>query len=251
MSSLRLWASSIGQPVAVQTSNNIISSLTWRLTSNVPEYDDYMFKNRTDAGQKLAHVLDDHDTEADIVLAIPRGGLPVGRVVANYLQIPLDVVSARKIGAPQNAELAVGAVANDGTVWLNETLINEMGLEDTYLEDQIEHQRQVALHKLKQYRGDRQPLEYSGKTVLIVDDGVATGATTIACIRQIKNAGAECVILAIPIAPPDTIEKLQSEADEVICVESPPHFRAVGQFYESFEQVSDERAKSYLDRTED
>ncbi|MGB9950887.1 phosphoribosyltransferase (plasmid) [Haloarcula marismortui] len=210
-----------------------------------------MFKNRTDAGQKLAHILDDHDTEADIVLAIPRGGLPIGRVVANSLQIPLDIVSARKIGAPRNPELAVGAVASDGTVWLNESLIDNLELEDTYLEDQIEHQRQAALDKVKRYRGDRPPLEYSGKTVLIVDDGVATGATTIACIRQIKNAGAERVILAIPVAPPDTIERLQSEADEVICVESPPHFGAVGQFYESFEQVSDERAKAYLDRTED
>lgn len=209
-----------------------------------------MFKNRTDAGQKLAHILDDHDTEADIVLAIPRGGLPIGRVVADYLQIPLDIVSARKIGAPQNPELAVGAVASDGTVWLNETLIDELEIEDTYLEDQIEHQRQAALDKVKRYRGDRPLREYSGKTVLIVDDGVATGATTIACIRQIKNAGADRVVLAVPVAPPDTIETLQSEADEVICVESPPHFGAVGQFYESFKQVSDERAKAYLDRNE-
>ncbi|MFC5277175.1 phosphoribosyltransferase [Halorubrum rubrum] len=210
-----------------------------------------MFKNRIDAGQQLARILGDHDTEADVVLAIPRGGLPIGRVVANSLQIPLDIVSARKIGAPQNPELAVGAVASDGTVWLNESLIGELKLGDTYLQDQIERQRQAALDKVKRYRGERPPLEYSGKTVLIVDDGVATGATTIACIRQIKNAGAERVILAIPVAPPETIEKLQSEADEVICVESPPHFGAVGQFYESFEQVSDERAKACLDGTED
>ncbi|MUV88559.1 phosphoribosyltransferase [Halapricum sp. CBA1109] len=210
-----------------------------------------MFQTRTEAGRQLARLLDDYDVEADVVLAIPRGGLPVGRVVANSLQIPLDIVSARKIGAPQNPELAVGAVASDGTVWRNEPLIGELAIEDTYLEDQIEHQRQAALDKIKRYRGERPPLEYSGKTVLIVDDGVATGATTIACIRQINNAGAERVILAIPVAPPETIEKLRSEADDVICVESPPHFGAVGQFYESFEQVSDERAKAYLDRTED
>jgi predicted phosphoribosyltransferase len=210
-----------------------------------------MFKNRTEAGQQLADILDDHDTEADIVVAIPRGGLPIGRIVADSLDIPLDIVSARKIGAPQNPELAVGAVASDGTVWLNESLIDELELEETYLEDQVEHQRKTALDKVKRYRGDRPPVESSGKTVLVVDDGVATGATTIACIRQIKNAGAERVILAIPVAPPDTIEKLQSEADEVICVESPPHFGAVSQFYESFEQVSDERAKAYLDRSED
>jgi len=205
-----------------------------------------MFRNRTDAGQQLADVLDDHDVEADIVVAIPRGGLPVGRVVADSLRVPLDIVSARKIGAPQNPELAVGAVAADGTVWLNESLIAELEVEDAYLEEQIETQRQAASEKIERYRGDRSPLEYDGKTVLIVDDGVATGATTIACIRQTKNAGAERVILAVPVAPPDTVERLQAEADEVICVETPQHFGAVGRFYESFDQVSDEQAKRYL-----
>jgi predicted phosphoribosyltransferase len=207
-----------------------------------------MFKNRTDAGRQLAAVLDDHDTEADIVVAIPRGGLPVGRVVADSLRVPLDIVAARKLGAPHHPELAVGAVGADGTVWLNERLIAELGVGDAYIRDETEAQRRVAVEKIERYRGDRSPPDYEGKTVLIVDDGVATGATTIACIRQIKNAGAARVILAVPVAPPDTVEQLLTEADEVICVESPPHFGAVGQFYESFEQVSDERAKSYLTR---
>lgn len=205
-----------------------------------------MFKNRIDAGRQLADVLDDHDIEADIVVAIPRGGLPVGRVVADRLGVPLDIVAARKLGAPRNPELAVGAVAADGTVWLNESLIAELAVGDAYLQDQIESQRKVASEKIERYRGDRPPLTYEGKTVLVVDDGVATGATTTACIRQIKNAGAERVVLAVPIGPPDTIERLQTEADGVICVETPPHFSAVGQFYESFDQVSDEQAKGYL-----
>jgi predicted phosphoribosyltransferase len=210
-----------------------------------------MFKDRTDAGQQLAYILDDHNIEADIVLAIPRGGLPLGRIVADRLHLPLDIVSARKIGAPQNQELAVGAVASGGTVWLNDSLIDELELEDRYLEDQIEHQCQAALEKVKRYRGDRPPVEYGGKTVLIVDDGMATGATTIACIRQIKNAGAERVILAVPVAPSDTVERLRTEADEVVCIEIPSHFGAVGQFYESFEQVSDEQAKAYIGRDGD
>ncbi|MFO7926830.1 phosphoribosyltransferase [Natronomonas sp.] len=205
-----------------------------------------MFQNRTDAGRQLADVLDDRDTEADIVVAIPRGGLPVGRVVADSLRVPLDIVAARKLGAPHHPELAVGAVGADGTVWLNEPLIAELGVEDAYVRDEIEAQRRVAAEKIERYRGDRSPPDYEGKAVLIVDDGVATGATTIACIRQIKDAGAERVVLAVPVAPPDTVEQLQTEADEVICVESPPHFGAVGQFYESFEQVSDEQAKRYL-----
>lgn len=205
-----------------------------------------MFKNRTDAGRQLADFLDDHDIDADLVVAIPRGGLPVGRVIADRLRVPLDIVSARKIGAPQNPELAVGAVAADGTVWLNEFLIAELAVDDPYLEAQIEVQRRAVSERIERYRGDRSPLEYEGKTVLVVDDGVATGATTTACIRQIKNAGAERVILAVPVGPSHSIEQLRTEADEVICVETPPYFRAVGQFYESFDQVSDEQAMGYL-----
>ena len=205
-----------------------------------------MFTDRTDAGHHLAAVLDDHDIEADIVVAVPRGGLPVGRVVADTLGVSLDIVSARKLGAPQNSELAVGAVAADGTVWLNESLVAELGVEDDYLEQEIETQRQVAQDKIERYRGDQPPPNYEGKTVLLVDDGVATGATTIACVRQLRNAGAERVILAVPVAPPDTVEQLLTEADEVICVETSPHFQAVGQFYDNFGQVSDEQAKQYL-----
>jgi predicted phosphoribosyltransferase len=210
-----------------------------------------MFKNRTDAGERLADVLDDHDVEADVVLAIPRGGLPVGRVVADRLGVPLDIVAARKLGAPQNPELAIGAVASDGTVWLNESLIGDLGVGDAYVEERIEREREAALEKVERYRGTRPPLDLRGKTVLLVDDGVATGATTIACLRQLRDADAERVVLAVPVAPPDTVERLRTEADEVVCVETPPHFGAVGQFYESFEQVSDERARTYLEFDEE
>ncbi|QLG61863.1 phosphoribosyltransferase [Halorarum salinum] len=205
-----------------------------------------MFKNRIDAGRRLADVIDDHDVEADVVLAIPRGGLPVGRAVADGLGVPLDIVSARKLGAPWNPELAIGAVASDGTVWLNESLIGEVGVGNAYIEEQIEREREAAEGKVERYRGDRPPLELRGKTVLVVDDGIATGATTIACVRQVKNAGADRVIVAVPVAPPATVERLYDEADEVICVETPPYFAAVGQFYDSFQQVTDEEARTYL-----
>ena len=206
-----------------------------------------MFRDRTDAGERLADVLDDHDVEADVVLAIPRGGLPVGRAVADRLGVPLDVVAARKIGAPHNPELAVGAVASDGTAWLNDALVSDLGLSEGFLEGGIERERAAAEEKVNRYRAGREPLDLAGKRVLIVDDGVATGATTIACVRQVKNAGAERVTLAVPVGPPDTVERLGAEADEVICVETPPHFGAVGQFYDSFGQVSDEEAMTYLD----
>jgi predicted phosphoribosyltransferase len=167
--------------------------------------------------------------------------------VADRLGVPLDVVAARKIGAPHNPELAIGAVASDGTTWLNDRLIRDVGVGEAYVDAQAEAEREAAEEKIRRYRRDRDPLDLAGKTVLIVDDGVATGATTIACIRQVRNAGAERVVLAVPVGPPDTIERLGGEADEVIAVETPPHFGAVGQFYASFAQVSDEEAMGYLE----
>ncbi|WP_435073023.1 phosphoribosyltransferase [Halorubrum sp. HHNYT27] len=207
-----------------------------------------MFKTRTDAGRRLADLIDDHDLRADVVVAVPRGGLPVGRVVADSLGVPLGIVVARKLGAPRNPELAIGAVASDGTVWLNDRLITELAVEDAWLAERIDAERRTAAETVERYLGDRSPTDYEGKTVVVVDDGVATGATTIACLKQVTGAGAERVILAVPVGPPDTIERLRGEADEVICVETPPHFQAVGQFYESFDQVSDEQAKGYLSR---
>lgn len=206
-----------------------------------------MFRDRTDAGEQLADVVEGHGVEPDVVLAVPRGGLPVARAVADHLGVPLDVVVARKIGAPGRAELAIGAVASDGTTWLNERLIDEIGVGEDYLSDAAESERRAAEEKLERYREEPGAPDLAGKTVLIVDDGVATGATTIACIRQVEAAGAGRVVLAVPVGPPDTVERLQSEADEVICVETPPHFRAVGQFYENFAQVTDEEAVTYLE----
>lgn len=205
-----------------------------------------MFTDRTDAGRQVADAVTAADIHADIVLAIPRGGLPVGRAVADALDIPLDIVSARKIGAPGNPELAIGAVASDGTQWLNESLIEEIGVGEEYVATSAEREREAARAKVQRYRGDRPPLDLAGKQVLIVDDGVATGATTTACIRQVAAAGASRIVLAIPVAPRRTIERLRTEVDEVICVEIPSSFGAVGQFYDSFAQVPDERAKEYL-----
>lgn len=206
-----------------------------------------MFRDRMDAGEQLARLLDDRDVEADIVLAIPRGGLPVGRAVADALGLPLDIIAARKIGAPGNPELAIGAVASDGSVWLNDRLIDRIGVDDSYIDDGIDRERENAQAKVDRYRMGRREPEIAGKKVLIVDDGVATGATTTACIRQVKNAGADRVILGIPVGPPDSIERLGSEVDEVVCVQTPPHFGAVGQFYETFTQVTDEEAIDYLE----
>ena len=157
------------------------------------------------------------------------------------------MVVARKLPAPGNPELAVGAVAADGTVWLNDGYVADLGVDESYVEQATEREREAAARKLARYRGDRPAPDLAGKVVAVVDDGLATGATVRACVRQVRDAGAARVVVAVPVGPPDTVERLREEADEVVCVETPPHFGAVGQFYESFPQVSDEEAMGYLE----
>jgi len=205
-----------------------------------------MFRDRTDAGARLATHLEERGVEADVVLAIPRGGLPLGRAVADALDAPLDVVVARKMGAPTNEELAVGAVASDGSAWLNDALVEELGVSEDYLGEERTRQAEAAREKRDRYRGAGSP-PVEGRRVVLVDDGVATGATTRACLRQLRDLGAAHVVLAVPVAPPDVLEDLSAEADEVIALETPEPFRAVGYHYETFGQVSDEEAIAYLD----
>lgn len=206
-----------------------------------------VFRDRTDAGKQLANALSEADIDADVVLAIPRGGLPLGRIVADELGIPLDVVVAKKIGAPGNPELAIGAVASDGSLWLNDALIDQLSVDPEYLETQQERVATIAREKATQYRAGREATSLEGKRVIVVDDGVATGATTRGCLRRVANAGGEHVTLAVPVGPPDTIDSLREEADTVVCVETPARFSAVGQCYERFGQVPDAEAMAYLD----
>lgn len=207
-----------------------------------------MFADRTNAGERLADELERRGIEADVVLGIPRGALPVARPVADALDATLDVVVARKLGAPRNPELALGAVGSDGTVWLNDRLVSQLNVSEEYLEDVRQEEAENAAKKANRYRdGDAVPLE--GTRVVVVDDGVATGATATACLRQVREAGASTVILAVPVSSPDSSHKLEEEADEVIALQTPPDFRAVGQYYRNFGQVSDEEAMGYLDQS--
>ena len=208
-----------------------------------------MFQDRTDAGQQLADRLNQQDIDADIILGIPRGALPVARPVADTLCAPLDVVVSQKMGAPNNSELAIGAVASDGTAWLNDDLIERLGIEQDYIEREREREADNAHQKLEQYR-DGAP-DLAEKTVIIVDDGIATGATAIACLRRVSEAGAKRVVLAVPVGPPGSIDQIRPQADEVIALETLEDFRAVGRFYRSFDQVSDEQAIEYLDTKSD
>jgi len=206
------------------------------------------FADREDAGRRLAAKLRERGVAADIVLAIPRGGLPIGRAVADALALPLDVLVASKIGSPWNDEVAIGAVGSDGTVWLDELTIDRLGIGREYVERRREAVTEAAAEKEARYRDAEEPQSLHGRTVLLVDDGAATGATVIAAVRLANARGADRVVVGLPVAPPDTADRLRSEADEVVCLLEPASFRAVGQFYADFGQVSDAAAIELLHR---
>ncbi|RXK48570.1 phosphoribosyltransferase [Halorientalis pallida] len=209
-----------------------------------------MFADRIDAGERLADRLVDEDVAVDLVLAIPRGGLPLGRAVADGLDVPLDVVVAKKLGAPGNEEFAIGAVASDGSTWYNDDAIDRLGVSGAYVREEWQAQTAAARQKAATYRQGERLGELDGQAVVVVDDGVATGSTARACLRQVREAGADPLVFAVPVGPPDTVEALRDEADRVICLDTPRHFRAVGQYYRNFRQVPDEEAMRYLDRDE-
>lgn len=205
------------------------------------------FENRTAAGRRLGEALREENIEADLVLAIPRGGLPLGRAVADALDVPLDVVVAKKIGAPTNPELAIGAVSADGSVRLNEDVIDRHDIDPDYVDRAREAEANAAREKAERYRSDGEPPNLTGKTVVVVDDGVATGATARACIERVQTDAPKSLLFAVPVGSPRTIEELEGEVDGLVCLETPDQFRAVGQFYEQFDQLSDEEAVAYLD----
>jgi putative phosphoribosyl transferase len=205
-----------------------------------------MFQDRTDAGEQLADLLVERGIEADLVLGIPRGALPVARPVADRLDAPLDIIAAKKMGMPGNEEFAIGAAASDGSAWLNDAVLERHDVDEAYIEAERERAAETAREKLAKYRGDRPAPDIEGKRVVVVDDGVATGATARACLRQVLGENAERVVLAVPVGPPESLSELESEADEVVAVEEPAQFGAVGAFYRDFGQVSDEEARQYL-----
>ncbi|MFB1065346.1 phosphoribosyltransferase [Natrinema sp. H-ect4] len=207
-----------------------------------------MFDDRTDAGERLAAELERRDLAVDVVLGIPRGALPVAQPVADALEADLDVVVARKMGAPQNPEVALGAVASDGSVWENDDLIDRLDVSEAYLAEIRAEEADNAREKADRYRDTDGLPDLQGKRVLIVDDGVATGATATACLRRVQETGAEWVGVAVPVGSPRAIDDLEREADAVIAIQTPADFRAVGQYYRTFGQVSDEEALEYLAR---
>ena len=200
------------------------------------------FRDRHEAGQALAEKLQFLKGEEDVlILAIPRGGVVVAYEIARELLAPLDVYITRKIGAPYNPELALGAIASDGNIVLDHDMIERLGVSSTYLEKEKARQRKEIERQLREYRGSRPSLNVTDKIVVLVDDGVATGATTLASIRALKRHPLSRLILATPVAPPEVAATLRKEVDQVIILSTPEHFWAVGAFYLVFDQTSDEQ----------
>lgn len=208
-----------------------------------------IFKDRKAAGQILAQRLKDIQggsaTKADLVLGIPRGGVVVAAEIAKKLNLPLSFIVTRKIGAPMQPELALGAVDPDGEVVWDEKLINDLRLKINDLGDQIKSEWKELKRREDLYRGDKDKLDVNGKTVILIDDGIATGATTLAAIKYLKRHEAR-VILAVPVASKDATRKVAQEAEEVVVLHTPLDFQAVGQFYQYFEPVTDEEVIQLL-----
>jgi predicted phosphoribosyltransferase len=209
------------------------------------------FLDRDDAGAALAEQLGDRFAAEDaVVLGIPRGGVVVAAAVARALGLPLDVVVPRKLGAPGNPELGIGAIAS-GVRVLDDRIVRSLGVSPDYIEAEAMRQEGEIARRLRAYRGDRPPLELGGRTALIVDDGIATGSTAIAAARWARANGAARVVLAVPVAPPQTAGILADEAVEVVVLRAPRAFGSVGEWYERFDQTADREVVALLaDRRE-
>jgi len=207
-----------------------------------------LFNDRREAGEILAERIEKPRLGNPVVLVIPRGGVVVGYEVARRLRAPLDVIVPRKIGAPGNPELAIGAVAEDGTLILDSNLIDYLEVEKKYIEEEKERQVREIKRRLNVYRRESPRLEIEGRDVIIVDDGIATGATISAAIASVKRRKPASLTLAVPVAPPSAIEKLRGKVDHIICVSMPKPFFAIGQFYRDFRQTTDEEVVRLLEK---
>ena len=197
------------------------------------------FKDRVDAAEKVAKKLEWLRGEDPIILAIPRGGVIIGDVIAKALGAKLDIIVSRKVGAPYNPELAIGAVMHDGSFFPNTDIIEAMNVPKKYIEQQVASELKEISRRLMKFRGTKE-YRLEGKTVVLVDDGIATGATIFVTLQWLKRQNPKRLVVAIPVGPKDTIEKL-SRVAEVVVLDSPSFFNAVGEYYDTFEQVDDYR----------
>ncbi len=209
-----------------------------------------MFRDRFDAGEALAHRLREYAGRSDvIVLALPRGGVPVGFVVGRELGVPLDVFVVRKLGTPGQPELAMGAIASGGVRVLNRDVVDALGIPDWEIEEVTQHEQAELERRERQYRGERAALDVDGKAVILVDDGLATGSSMRAAAAALRKSGASQIVVAVPVASRSTCEQLRQEGYEVVCATMPEPFFAVGQWYKDFAQTGDDEVRELLDRS--
>ena len=211
---------------------------------------DVNFKNRKEAGQILASRLRKYADQKPIVLGLPRGGVPVAFEVAMALHAPLDVFVVRKLGVPGQEELAMGAIASGDVRVLNKPVVEDLRISEEAIETETRKEQEELKRRELLYRGKRPPLDVSNRTVVLVDDGIATGSTIKAAIAALKKQKAGRIVVAVPVAPASTIDELKTEVDEVICVSTPEFFNAISLWYDEFPQTSDEEVRELLKKAE-
>jgi putative phosphoribosyl transferase len=210
------------------------------------------FWDRAEAGRQLAQHLMIYAAQRPVILALPRGGVPVAYEVAKALRAPLDLIFVRKIGAPGQAEFGLGAVV-DGAhpqIVLNEDALDHVRVPPGYIEEETQRQLQEIERRREHYLAGRRPVDVAGRVAIVVDDGIATGGTVRAALKGLSRARPSRLILAVPVAPADTIERLRAEADEVVCLMTPEPFYAVGEHYDDFRQTSDREVTTLLDEAQ-
>lgn len=207
-----------------------------------------LFADRQEAGERLADKLLHFKDKNPLILAVPRGGLTVAEPVLEIIGGELDLIITRKIGAPYQPELAIGAVTGDGFVMLNEDILARVSADKSYIEKAVAEEVEEIKRRLKAYRGERPTPALDNRIVILIDDGVATGYTLLAALRSLREKKPGRLVLAVPVGPPDTFKKLQQEVDELVYIEAPANFAAVGQFYRRFDQVSDAEVSAVLKR---
>lgn len=204
------------------------------------------FRDRRDAGQQLARALQVWAGADLLVLGLARGGVPVAAEVARALSAPLDVIVARKLGAPGSPELAIGAVTADGACYLNKHVLHDLHVDESYVAATLAREREEALRREARFRDGRWPEQATGKVVIVVDDGLATGATMRAAVRSVRVHAPAFVVVAAPVGAREACDEMRGEADEVVCLSEPEPFYAVGFYYETFDQTSDREVQELL-----
>ncbi len=208
-----------------------------------------IFTDRQEAGQKLVSKLKQFKNNPHaIILALPRGGVVTAFEVAKALDLSLDLVVPRKISAPSNPEFAIGAIAEDGIGVFDTELISSYGISQEYIDKEIEKEKKEAQRRLKTYRGNKTPIDLQGKIAILVDDGIATGSTMLAAIASVKAKKAEKIVVAVPVTAKDSLKKIEKEVDEVIYLDAPLIFGAVGAFYKVFAQTTDEEVVTLMEK---